>query len=43
MEMMYQFEHDYQFDSSKIRRLQGIEATPYREGVAATIAATQRA
>jgi nucleoside-diphosphate-sugar epimerase len=38
LEMMYQFEHDYQFDSSKIRKLLGIEATPYREGVKTTIA-----
>ena len=38
-EMMYQFERDYLFDSSKIEAAHGIEATPYREGIAATLAA----
>ncbi len=37
MEMMYQFEHDYRFDSTKAERALGNAATPYREGIAATI------
>jgi len=36
MEMMYQFDHDYRFDSSKIERAYGLAATPYRDGIAAT-------
>lgn len=38
MEMMYQFDHDYRFDSSKIERAYGLAATPYRDGIAATLA-----
>ncbi len=38
-EMMYQFEHDYQFDSSKIEAAYGIRPTSYREGIGATLAA----
>jgi len=37
MEMLYQFEQDYRFDSSKIERAFGLEATGYREGIAATL------
>ena len=37
-EMMYQFEHDYIFDSSRIAAEYGITATPYREGITATLA-----
>ena len=37
MEMLYQFEHDYRFDSSKLERAFGLTATPYREGIAATL------
>jgi nucleoside-diphosphate-sugar epimerase len=37
MEMLYQFEHDYQFDSTKLERAFGLTATPYREGIAATL------
>lgn len=33
-EMMYQFEEDYQFDSSRIRDELGITPTPYRAGIA---------
>ena len=36
-EMMYQFEYDYQFDSSKIRNELGISATSYRDGIATTL------
>jgi nucleoside-diphosphate-sugar epimerase len=36
-EMMYQFESDYRFDSSKVRSTFGIEATPYRQGIAASL------
>ncbi len=32
-EMMYQFEHDYRFDSSKIESIFGLQATPYRQGI----------
>lgn len=32
-EMMYQFEYDYRFDSSKIESAFGLQATPYRQGV----------
>src|SRR5262245_26918760 len=38
IEMLYQFEHDYQFDSSKIERALGLTATQYREGIATTMA-----
>ena len=37
MEMMYQFEHDYRFDSTKIERAFGLTATDYQEGIAATL------
>jgi nucleoside-diphosphate-sugar epimerase len=37
MEMLYQFERDYQFDSTKLERAFGLTATPYREGIAATL------
>jgi nucleoside-diphosphate-sugar epimerase len=37
MEMLYQFEHDYRFDSSKAERALGLTATGYREGIAATL------
>jgi nucleoside-diphosphate-sugar epimerase len=37
-EMMYQFEHDYRFDSGKIERAFGLRATGYREGLARTLA-----
>jgi hypothetical protein len=37
IEMLYQFERDYRFDSSKIERALGLTATGYREGIAATL------
>jgi nucleoside-diphosphate-sugar epimerase len=37
MEMLYQFEQDYRFDSSKLERAFGVTATTYREGIAATL------
>ena len=37
MEMLYQFEHDYRFDSGKLERASGLTAAPYREGIAATL------
>jgi nucleoside-diphosphate-sugar epimerase len=37
-EMMYQFECDYRFDSSKAERALGLTATAYRAGIAATLA-----
>ena len=37
IELLYQFEHDYRFDSSKVERALGITATAYREGIAATL------
>ena len=30
VEMLYQFEYDYRFDSSKLERAFGLTATPYR-------------
>ncbi|MGH6690376.1 MAG: NAD-dependent epimerase/dehydratase family protein [Vicinamibacterales bacterium] len=37
MEMLYQFEHDYRFDSSKAERAFGLTPTEYPEGIAATL------
>ena len=37
MEMLYQFEHDYRFDSTKAERAFGLTATAYRDGIAATL------
>ena len=37
MEMMYQFEHDYRFDSSKLEKLFNVQATDYRKGIQATL------
>lgn len=37
MEMLYQFEHDYRFDSTKVARAFGLSPTPYREGIAAML------
>jgi nucleoside-diphosphate-sugar epimerase len=37
-EMMYQFEHDYRFDSSRIGAAFGLTATPWRNGIAAALA-----
>src|SRR5499427_4811436 len=37
MEMLYQFEYDYRFDSSKAERALGVAATGYREGIEATL------
>jgi len=39
MEMLYQFEHDYVFDSSRIARAFNLTATTYREGITATLGA----
>ena len=36
-EMMYQFERDYRFDSSKIAAAYGLHATPYVDGIARTL------
>jgi nucleoside-diphosphate-sugar epimerase len=38
-EMMYQFDHDYRFDSSKIEAAYSLEPTPYREGIAGSLGA----
>lgn len=32
-EMMYQLDFDYRFDSGKLRRAHGLEATSYRDGI----------
>ena len=32
-EMMYQYDRDYFFDSSKFTGLFGLKATPYEEGI----------
>jgi nucleoside-diphosphate-sugar epimerase len=37
MELLYQFECDYRFDSSMVERALGLAATGYREGIAATL------
>ena len=37
MEMLYQFEQDYRFDSSKVERAFGLGATEYRDGIAAAL------
>jgi nucleoside-diphosphate-sugar epimerase len=37
MEMLYQFEHDYRFDSGRLERAFGLTATGYRDGIAATL------
>ena len=39
LEMLYQFEYDYRFDSSKAEQAFGLTATTYREGLAATLEA----
>jgi nucleoside-diphosphate-sugar epimerase len=39
VEMLYQFEYDYRFDSSKAERALGLAPTGYREGIAATLKA----
>lgn len=36
-EMMYQFEYDYRFDSSKIESAYGLQPTPYRLGISACL------
>ena len=36
-EMMYQFEHNYRFDSSKIASAFGLQATPYRSGISESL------
>lgn len=36
-EMMYQFEYDYSFDSSKIESAFGLRATPYRQGIGVSL------
>ena len=38
-EMMYQFEYDYRFDSSKIESALGLQATPYRQGISRSLGA----
>ena len=36
-EMMYQFEYDYRFDSSKIESTFGLQATSYRQGISESL------
>jgi nucleoside-diphosphate-sugar epimerase len=36
-EMMYQFEHDYRFDSSKFESAFGLRPTPYMHGIRASL------
>lgn len=36
-EMMYQFEHDYVFDSSKFEQTYKVRATDYKDGIQATL------
>jgi nucleoside-diphosphate-sugar epimerase len=37
LEMLYQFEYDYRFDSSRFERASGLAATPYEDGIAAML------
>jgi hypothetical protein len=37
VEMMYQFENDFIFESTKFEKAFNIQATSYREGIAATL------
>jgi nucleoside-diphosphate-sugar epimerase len=37
LEMLYQFEYDYRFDSGKAEQALGEEATPYRDGIQAAM------
>ena len=37
MEMLYQFERDYRFDSSKVERTFGLAATACQDGIQATL------
>ena len=37
VEMMYQFENDYIFDSTKFEKSFDIQATPYKDGIATTL------
>ena len=37
LEMMYQFEHDYRFVSSKIESEFSLQATPYRLGISESL------
>jgi hypothetical protein len=37
MEMLYRFEHDYRFDSSKLEQAFNVQATGYREGIKAAL------
>lgn len=37
MEMLYQFEHDYRFDSSKLEQALSVRPTDYREGIRAAL------
>ncbi|KPJ96996.1 MAG: NAD-dependent dehydratase [Gammaproteobacteria bacterium SG8_15] len=41
-EMMYQFEYDYRFDSSKIESAFGLQATPYSQGISQSLGAEIR-
>jgi len=42
-EMMYQFDYDYRFDSSKIETTFGLKATSYRQGISESLrSGTQR-
>ncbi len=38
-EMMYQFEYDYRFDSSKVESALGLQPTPYRQGISTSLGA----
>lgn len=39
MEMLYQFEHDYRFDSCKLERAFPMQATEYRQGIRMALSA----
>lgn len=42
-EMLYQYEFEYLFDSSRFEKAFGVKATPYAQGVELTAAAYRRA
>ena len=41
-EMMYQFEYDYRFDSSKIESLFSLQPTPYTQGISESLGSKAR-
>jgi nucleoside-diphosphate-sugar epimerase len=40
-EMLYQFEYDYRFDSSKLESALGLQPTQYRQGISKSLGASR--